>query len=355
MELRRAQPRALQPVPRRVLRRPAAADRGRPGAGAAAQADHLRRARLGPRRLDPGADHQPAGRPAGRLRADLPLHLPRPVGDPARERPDRGDVPGQDRRAGAGRPAVRPHPAPLHAGAAVGAARTPTRTWPTAVSGSCSSATCPRPTNPPSGCRFHTRCPKAREDCAAIDPPLVPVLGDGPVHLTACLHPLAVGEDLSLASPRSATPRSTPGRTGPRRLSPHERHRRRRGRDEPPGPGAGPRTPRPRPAATQGHRGPQPRGSWPGSGCGATGWPWCRWWSSCLIVLMAIFAPLVAAGHRPPGERAVPHHRADPGRPAPWPVERVLARHRRPRPRHPGPDRLRRAHLAARRGRRRRR
>ncbi len=59
----------------------------------------------------------------------------------------------------------------------------------------------PTPTNPPSGCRFHTRCPKAREDCAATDPPLVPVLGDGPVHLTACLHPLAVGEDLSLASP----------------------------------------------------------------------------------------------------------------------------------------------------------
>ena len=60
----------------------------------------------------------------------------------------------------------------------------------------------PTPTNPPSGCRFHTRCPKAREDCAVTDPPLVPVLGDGPVHLTACLHPLAVGEDLSLAKPR---------------------------------------------------------------------------------------------------------------------------------------------------------
>lgn len=59
----------------------------------------------------------------------------------------------------------------------------------------------PTPTNPPSGCRFHTRCPKAREDCAAIDPPLEPVLGDGPVHLTACLHPLAVGEDLSVATP----------------------------------------------------------------------------------------------------------------------------------------------------------
>jgi oligopeptide/dipeptide ABC transporter ATP-binding protein len=59
----------------------------------------------------------------------------------------------------------------------------------------------PTPTNPPSGCRFHTRCPKAREDCVAIDPPLVPVLGDGPGHATACLHPLAAGEDLTQARP----------------------------------------------------------------------------------------------------------------------------------------------------------
>ena len=60
----------------------------------------------------------------------------------------------------------------------------------------------PTPTNPPSGCRFHTRCPKAREDCVAIDPPLVPVLGDGAAHTTACLHPLQLGEDLTLATPQ---------------------------------------------------------------------------------------------------------------------------------------------------------
>jgi oligopeptide/dipeptide ABC transporter ATP-binding protein len=59
----------------------------------------------------------------------------------------------------------------------------------------------PTPTNPPSGCRFHTRCPKARESCTVIDPPLTPVLGDGPVHTTACLYPLEAGEDLSLATP----------------------------------------------------------------------------------------------------------------------------------------------------------
>ena len=106
----RAEPGALQPVPRRVLRRPAAADRRGPGARAATQARHLRRAGLRARRLDPGPDHQPARRPAGRVRADLPLHLPRPVGGPARQRPDRRHVPGQDRRDRAGGRAVRARP-----------------------------------------------------------------------------------------------------------------------------------------------------------------------------------------------------------------------------------------------------
>jgi oligopeptide/dipeptide ABC transporter ATP-binding protein len=60
----------------------------------------------------------------------------------------------------------------------------------------------PSPVAPPSGCRFHTRCPKAQPDCVTHDPPLVPVLGDPPDHATACLHPLAVGEDLSRARPQ---------------------------------------------------------------------------------------------------------------------------------------------------------
>ena len=40
----------------------------------------LRRADLGAGRVDPGADHQPAGRPAGAVRPDLSVHRPRPVG-----------------------------------------------------------------------------------------------------------------------------------------------------------------------------------------------------------------------------------------------------------------------------------
>ena len=60
----------------------------------------------------------------------------------------------------------------------------------------------PSPTNPPAGCRFHPRCPKARNDCIANDPDLVPRLGDHASHRTACLHPLQIGEDMSIAIPQ---------------------------------------------------------------------------------------------------------------------------------------------------------
>ena len=41
----------------------------------------------------------------------------------------------------------------------------------------------PSPLNPPSGCRFHPRCPVAVDICSQVDPPLLD-LGDG--HLAAC-------------------------------------------------------------------------------------------------------------------------------------------------------------------------
>ena len=116
----RAQPRVRRSLPARVLGRPAPAHRHRPRARARAGPDRGRRADQRPRRLDPGADHQPPGAAPGTARPDLPVHRPRPLGRAPHQRPDRGDVPRPDRR---GRQLARAEPAaapPVHRRAPVG-------------------------------------------------------------------------------------------------------------------------------------------------------------------------------------------------------------------------------------------
>jgi oligopeptide/dipeptide ABC transporter ATP-binding protein len=55
----------------------------------------------------------------------------------------------------------------------------------------------PSPINPPSGCRFHPRCPKAQPNCVTDVPELIPRLGDPPGENAACHYPVEVGESIA--------------------------------------------------------------------------------------------------------------------------------------------------------------
>src|SRR3954470_15642295 len=59
----------------------------------------------------------------------------------------------------------------------------------------------PSPIAPPSGCRFHPRCPKARDLCVPEDPRLEPKFEAPPAHVAACHFPVADGENIADSKP----------------------------------------------------------------------------------------------------------------------------------------------------------
>ena len=65
----------------------------------------------------------------------------------------------------------------------------------------------PNPINPPSGCVFHPRCPRATDICREVEPPLARYPNR---HLAACHHPMNVSQreieatEKDPSSPRSA-------------------------------------------------------------------------------------------------------------------------------------------------------
>jgi oligopeptide transport system ATP-binding protein len=69
----------------------------------------------------------------------------------------------------------------------------------------------PNPANPPSGCRFHTRCPLAREHCMHEDPALRPIAAS---HLSACHYAEELADPAVLAF--AAGEGTGPGRERPR-------------------------------------------------------------------------------------------------------------------------------------------
>ncbi len=62
----------------------------------------------------------------------------------------------------------------------------------------------PSPVNPPSGCRFHPRCPKAQPRCVDEDPALTPRTGDSAEHATACHFPVDSPEEMVRSRPSIA-------------------------------------------------------------------------------------------------------------------------------------------------------
>ena len=175
----------------------------------------LRRAGQRARRLDPGADHQPAARPAAQLRADLPVHRPRPLGRAPHLRPGGRHVPGRIVELAAnhelyGEP-FHPYTQALLSAVPIPDPLVEERRRPVVLAGDV-----PSPASPPSGCHFHTRCPAAQEGLCDVDDPVLREIKPG--HYAAChlvtdtdYPKIRSAEDRAAAAGTAAAGQTTPG------------------------------------------------------------------------------------------------------------------------------------------------
>ncbi len=78
----------------------------------------------------------------------------------------------------------------------------------------------PSPINPPSGCRFHPRCPKVMPFCTSQLPVLTVSFDDPATHQHACHFPVADGEELVAAQAPSSVPGALPSDEPAERIQP---------------------------------------------------------------------------------------------------------------------------------------